>query len=908
MSRLWKIVAGTVAVALLAGVLLVVLARVLITPERVKAVVVPLAEQALNRKVTLGEIRVGLFSGIELQALTVDDRAGGERLLSADLVRLRFQWLPLLAGRVVIDEVLLERPRIRLGRDAAGTLTIADLLGAAAGGQQRAAGGESGDSAITLLVSELRVSDGQLLFTDLRPDPAAPTRIEVTSVQAQLSGLTFDGRVPLQLRAVLNGAPLAIDGAIGLKDKIGKVAIDLQKLDLPAFEPYFRDRLPGRLGAGHASLQAEVERSPQHLAARGVLTVAGLAVRLAALPDAPLENATLRADFDVATKPGSGAAEFHSLKLDLNGLSLAATGRLSGLPDAPHIDLGVTVPGLDLHRALTALPAGLLGKAGEFAPSGLLRAEFRLVGTLDEPRQLLRQGSIVLDQVQASVAGVRPTLAGKLVIDGERARFEGVTVRLGTLVADVAGGIGRLLTGATAEMTVTVPKVDLAAALAKVPPELLAGVAGFAPSGQVAARARLSGPLSEPRGLLKEAELSLTDLQVTAAGQRPAVSGTLRLTGDRLASEGLVVRLGGNSAQVKVTAANLFGRPIVATADLVSQRFQIEPLLQGGGSAAAAGQRGAGSGGDLDPFDLPLQANGSLRIGETTWKGLAVRDFLAEYTLRDNQLTVSRMTGKVAGGSFSNRLRVDLRRPGLAYEADIALQGVQAEALLPALAPQAAETLFGVLELKTSLAARGTSWETISRSLSGDGAMTVADGRLVSPSLVKGLASYLHIADFDEIRFRDLRGKARVAAGQVAIDSALLGERLKLFPKGALGLDGSLNLSMDTRLSPELAARIDRRGQVVRFLADPEGWSQVPLLVTGTWQAPRFGIDPKGVQAQATRALQQELQRGIDKLLDKSRPAPPPVGPDAPAEPAPPPAPKPAQQLIEESLKQLLGR
>jgi AsmA protein len=177
----------------------------------------------------------------------------------------------------------------------------------------------------------------------------------------------------------------------------------------------------------------------------------------------------------------------------------------------------------------------------------------------------------------------------------------------------------------------------------------------------------------------------------------------------------------------------------------------------------------------------------------------------------------------------------------------------------------------------------------------------------------------------NEITFNDFRGKTRIVNGKAEFDGRLLGRQLKFFPKGTLGLDGSLNLAMDTRLNPELAARLDQRGKVTRYLHDADGWSQVPLLVTGTLKAPRFGLDPKGIQDQAGKMLQQELQRGVDKLLNKQQPAPAasaepaPQKSDAgaPAAPAPEPAPtpqkspspaSPAQKLLEESLKRVLTR
>jgi len=195
--------------------------------------------------------------------------------------------------------------------------------------------------------------------------------------------------------------------------------------------------------------------------------------------------------------------------------------------------------------------------------------------------------------------------------------------------------------------------------------------------------------------------------------------------------------------------------------------------------------------------------------------------------------------------------------------------------------------------------------------------MILTDGRVVSPALVKGFANFLQLSDLNEIVFSDFRGKARIAGGKADIDSAIQSKQLKLFTTGTLGLDGSLNLSMDTRLSPELAARIDQRGKVTRYLLDADGWSQVPLLVSGTLQAPRYGLDPKGIKAQAGKVIQNELQRGLEKLLKKSQQPASSTAPSestqqsaAPAESAtsPPPAPTPAQKLLEESLKKVFGR
>ncbi len=930
MRRFVKITAGLAAVVVGSVVVLAVLVNVLVTPERVKAVVVPLAESALHREVSLGEIKIGLFSGIEVHDLAIAERNGDGSLLTVDLARLRFQWLPLLAKRVVVDEIRLERPKVRVSRDSGGALSIADLLGAAGSGAETRTKdrGPAVAGAISLLVAELQVADGKLVFIDHATGSAQPVRIELSDLSLQAAGSMLDGNVPLQLSGLLNGAPLAVDGSLRLKEKGGRFNVELHGFDALAIAPYFQARLPGELGALRLDLRAEADRSAAGVTTRGTLTGTGLVLRLAAFPAAPIDNAAVRVDFDLTSHPEREELDLRRLALDFNGLELMLAGQLKAVRTQPNAELTVTVPGLDLRQALTAFPRGMLGRTAEMAPSGLLRGELHLSGELARPSALLRQGTVVLEEVQGSVAGVRPTFNGRLALAGDRARIEQLTVNLGAIAATVSGSLEQLFTKPTVALAVDLPRTDLAVALATVPPELLPGVAGMSPSGELAAQAGLAGPLAKPHGLLKHAEVTLAGVQLAIGGHRPELNGQLKFAGERLVTEGLSVRLAGNTAQIKASLRGLFGEALIATLDIDSPRFQIEPLLQGGGAAAAATgkEQAPPPAGELGPFDLPLQASGTIRIGKTAWKGLQIRALRVDYVLRDNLLTISRLAGQVAGGAFSNAVRLDLRQPGLAYSADLDVQGVQADALLTALVPAAAGSLSGVMELKGSLKGSGTRRESIIRSLTGDGTLLLADGHLASPALVKGLSAFLALPEIDRIDFKNFRGKYRIVDGRLEVDSALHSSRLKLYPKGSLGLDGSLNLAVDTRISPDLAQRIDRQGEISGFLVDSDGWSQLPLLITGSCQAPRFGLDPIGIREQASRALQQQLQRGIDKLLVKPPPAAgQPDGPSTRSEPTLPatakpqsapdqqvPLPKqpapPERKLLDEKLRNLLGR
>ncbi len=796
MNKFGKIIAVVATIIVVLVVVLVVLAKVVITPERVKETVLPIAEESLKRKIELGDISVSIFSGIELQGLKVYEADGKELFVSTELVRLKYQLLPLLAMKVVVDEVTLEKPRIRVVRLADGSFSFDDIVGTkeqSAGGTSN--GESSGSSPISLLVSEVKVSDGALAFIDYQIDSKTPFTTEISSLQVAAKGITLTGSIPVSLSCKLNNSTFAADGSVSLDGSSVELKVKLDDVDVLRFSPYFKDAVPGKLSGLALGLESTVGGDLKNISAAGSLRGSGLNLALDALPDAPLQNARFTVDYDLSVNLDAGVLDLRSARVDFNSLVAEASGKVSSIFASPTLDLQAKVPGLDLRKAISSVPPALVESVKDMDPSGVMKLSAHVAGKADdEPAKLVRKASVTLEDVQASAGGQRPSLAGKL-----------------------------------------------------------------------------------------------------------------NLSDGKLVSEALEMRMDNNRARIDLNASNLFGQTIIVKADVASDEFQLDPLLGAGGAAgAAADKKGApkNAAADLGPFDIPVKASGSIKIGKTLYKGLAIDNFIARYALQDNILTISQMDGNIAGGSFANTARVDLGTKGLAYSADLGVKTIQADPLLTAFIPKAAGALLGAMNLDLSIKGSGTQWETMSKKLSGQGDMLVADGRVVSPGLVKGFASFLQLSNVDEILFENFQGKIKIADGKLQIDSSILSNEIKLFPKGTIGLDGSLNLSLDTRLSPQVAGRLDSGGKVSKYLTDDDGWSQVPLLVSGNYASPSFGLDPKGVQKQATKALGKELGRQIDKLFGAPKTQEEgqtqPEGQQQPAE-------TPAKKLLQDSLKGLFG-
>lgn len=791
MKKIFRVVGIVVAVVVVLIVALAVVARILITPERVKSVVLPLVQEKLHREVALGEIEVSLFKGITLNDLVVREPEGSEAFIAADRVVLRYQLWPLLFRRVVVDEVRLEAPRIRLERMPDGRFNFSDLLPEKGeeGAEKPSGAAPAAAPEIELTVSEVVIADGAVLFLDRVINPSAPPQYRLDDLQVTAREVSLDREFPFTLKGSLAGAALNLEGMANPAAKGGRAKVKLADLDVTAFAPYYKEKLPGRLSAAKLTLDLDAEGSTQSVTSFGRVELKEIDLLLNALKDAPLRGiATL--DYRVKADLAKASLAIEEAKLAFNEIPLLLSGRVDQYATAPLLDLTASLSELDLKKAFAEAPPGLTKK-----------------------------------------------------------------------------------------------------------------VQTFDPAGTVSLKARLVGPTAEPKKLLKEAEVRLAAVQVTAAGLRPEVNGALLLRGDALSSRDLTLASGGNRAAVDLMAANLFGKPVSVAARITADRFDLDPLLKKSGAGAGAGEGATGAAPakapeEVGPFDLPLRADATVRIGQTLYKGLAIEKFDLHGLLEKNVLTVDRLTGKAAGGSFNQTARVDLAQRGLAYATRLAVKGVQADSLVAAFAPKAAGTVFGSLDFDGDFRGAGTVPETLKQNLSGKGAFSIADGRLTGPGFMQGLADFLSLPALREMRFRQAKGSFTVDRGKVLLNSDFSGSDARLAPTGTVGLDGALDVGLDLRLSPELTGRLDRGGKVAQFFTDAQGWGQVPLKVTGTIGKPRFAFDSSAVREKAKEKVREEIQKQLQKkVLDKLAPR---EGEKEGQEPS--------RKMLDDTLKELFGR
>ncbi len=744
MRKLGKLAGVCSAVLIVALVTLVVLARVFITPERVKLALTPLASEALHREVQIGEVELSPLSGIALKNLRVISRQSNQPFISAEKVVLRYQLLPLLSRKVVIDEVRLESPRIRVARLSNGSWDIADLLGSRKRDQPNGDLLPEKDHAqplLNLMVSKIIITDGETLLLDYQNNARSPRQFRFSDLTATARNIASDQDIPFQIQTRLNGASLDLEGEINLKSQIGSYRLKAANLDMAAFSPYVKKTVPGLHAGFKADLDLQAQTTANIFAARGTLSAKGVDLRLKAPQNSPPRKDTLSLNYDIAT------------------------------------DLGTSVI-------------------------------------------QIRSAQAVLNQTRVTFSGRMENMAGRASLD---------------LVMDI-------------------PKQSVQSLLAIAPDSLAAPLSGLNPAGSVGGRFHLVGLASDPQHLLKDGEARLDGLTATTGGFRPVVSGQLSIRGDTATGQGLHVKLGDNLARINLQADNLYGSPRVIASQIACEHLDLDSLLR----TAAGDSRAAGRSIEPGPFNLPIQMEGQITATKATYRGLAFDDLEMNYRLADSVLSVSQLTGKVADGAFSQRARIDLRKQGLAWFTSLKLQNVQAAPILAAFAPRAAGMLYGPLDLDLEISGRGILPHRVKETAYGKGTFQLSRGKLTGAGMVQEFAEYLGLDELRVMHIADAQGDFTLQNGQVSLRSSFGGRDVQMAPRGTIGLDGGLDLTLSTRLSPQLSRKMARSGTFAGYLTDAGGWANLPVWAKGTHLSPRFALEASALKYMARDSAREK--------------------------------------------------
>ncbi|MBU0908585.1 MAG: AsmA family protein [Proteobacteria bacterium] len=217
-----RVLAGIVVVVLLVIAGLSAFVHFYLTGDRLEAMLVPSAQKALGRDITLGRIDVSLFQGITVDGFTVKEPDGKQDFASAGKFILRYDLMPLLQKKLVVSEIRLEQPAVRIFRDDKGRFNFSSLAMLAKQGSASASSETPSAPAealpLALTVDKISVHRAHLLFSDAKGEMPSIDALADVNVGLDLAhgmdSLRFKGDGKFELTAVYQGLEPRINGTL----------------------------------------------------------------------------------------------------------------------------------------------------------------------------------------------------------------------------------------------------------------------------------------------------------------------------------------------------------------------------------------------------------------------------------------------------------------------------------------------------------------------------------------------------------------------------------------------------------------------------------------------------------------------------------------------------------------------
>ena len=470
---------GILAVIIIA---LTVFIKIYITPERIKALLVPQAEKALNRKVEIGEVSISLLKGISVTDFAIREADEKTDFVSCKDFVLKFKLLPLLSKRVIIDELRLDEPKVRIERNAEGRFNFDDI------GKKKTEESkepkkteEPGGMPVSLLISDVSVHDSSFSLIDHTkdiPDMSGSLSVEMRMQPSAGGELISQGNIDLMLAELTRWKPVkktiknigaGIQYSARVNPDTGELVIENADLKVQNIQASIKGNTKNLTSSPDIDITLSMEKIKtedvqdllssfidlQGLSLSGLFTaemkIKGRVQKIDTLTSATaitLEkvgvtynkvSTSLEGTISVSTSSDNLSLDNADLKIQ--DIPATIKGTLKNLRTSPYLDIAASVPRVKA-AALQQAAAPFTDIMGVDV-SGALIADFQIKGALKELSAMNATGSLNLEKIGINYHDIHAMLDGGIVLKKDL-----MTVDLNTTVgensATIKGSVNNL--------------------------------------------------------------------------------------------------------------------------------------------------------------------------------------------------------------------------------------------------------------------------------------------------------------------------------------------------------------------------------------------------------------------------------------------------------------------------------
>jgi AsmA protein len=641
--------------------------------------------------------------------------------------------------------------------------------------------------------------------------------------------------------------------------------------------------------SGAVSSDLKVKGLPDTLHAEGHITLAKIN---AVYKDT---QAALDGDLNFKYKPGS--VHINKSSLTIQKIPVSLKGNVTGLKKTPKIDIDLSIAKSNAANLLAA--AGPFVDTKDISLTGDIKADLNLRGMPSEIKTLKAGGNISLINMGIKYKDINAMINSSLALKSTNVQIKKADLKVEGVPVSAAGSVKNIIDSPSIDLSVSVPKTE-ASALQKLASNFT-DLKDISLSGRLGADLRIKGRPEKIDTLKATGNVKLEKVGVKYNKIDAVLNGGLKI-GEKLININLSTTYGRNSMQIKGTVANYFKNQDIKLNVYSKKLFidELEPLLRITDKPSEVKKKtpskSTAKQAEPDPVDLKLTASGEVKVNAAVYKGMDIKDFVMKYRFKDNWLNLTE-TGKAGKGSFNIKTLLNLSKRGYGYTMTGNIDSLHAEEIVNAFFPKARNKVFGIITSNLKLSGQGTLPENMKKHLKGSGNFHIKKGRISNAEIARELSLLVNIGELETIEFTKAEGTVNIGGGIAELNSIFTSNDISMDPQGNIGLDETLDLAFDLKLSPRLTDKA-MSSKISQYIRDKGGWGTIPLLVTGSLSSPKYRVDVAKV---GKKVIEKEVNKLLEKLINKGRDKERPKQPqeeDRTQEPADP---------LKDILKQLPG-
>jgi uncharacterized protein involved in outer membrane biogenesis len=252
-----------------------------------------------------------------------------------------------------------------------------------------------------------------------------------------------------------------------------------------------------------------------------------------------------------------------------------------------------------------------------------------------------------------------------------------------------------------------------------------------------------------------------------------------------------------------------------------------------------------------------------------------VKDVKLSAGMKGQHATVDNLSFNVFDGQLLSQAGLTLGSSNLPFDGKVNLEHVQLGPIVEALMDKL--TVSGTANAHITLQGRGFSKMDLMSGLDGNGSFAVKDGKIEGVNLLQEAVALLNAAGIalDTTKttvFSTIEGNFGIKQGMIHVERFLMDSHdFQATGAGTIGLDHTLNLNTKLSVSEALSKQMVTVTPALR-MAMAGNRMTVPMLITGTAQAPVYALDTKALTGKVQEQVKEQVRGAVDDLLKGKKP------------------------------------